>query len=345
MTNPADPRADFLHVFKVKAWMFFGQFVSLVLLASLVTFMVGMVVVSGTILRTAGDIAPLGAMVLCMMLPLVTMMLLVMVQYVVGLFSLRSSYIKATADGLEWKYWPYSHVRCRWADLDRLGKMLLFSDVLYLRDGEVLGPSLSMKFPLRLFRPSEKYIALTSYNGWPKGQLEEDLRQHAPQVFEGQRSADSLARPSSTDSGPSEEQRLLAALTHAAVIVYPAGILAALIIWATQRTKSELVRFQALQALIWQVIMGGFEMLLGACMMLAVMVPVFSAGFRGGGVPLQPFNGWLLFSVFAMTGLMVLVTLAFEVYAIVGAVKVYRGEDFRYAILGNLLKGKGATRD
>ena len=79
-----------------------------------------------------------------------------------------------------------------------------------------------------------------------------------------------MSTPSSVPQTTSQDERVMAAIAHASAILPMWGIIAAIVIWATQKNKSRFVHFQALQAAVYQVavILGSF--LLGACYMCSI---------------------------------------------------------------------------
>lgn len=54
---------------------------------------------------------------------------------------------------------------------------------------------------------------------------------------------------------PSQNDKIMAALAHVSAILPFMGVIAPIIIWATQKDKSEYVAFQALPAVAYQLLM------------------------------------------------------------------------------------------
>ncbi len=153
----------------------------------------------------------------------------------------------------------------------------------------------------------------------------------------------------------------MAALGHATVIWPVMGVVAPLIIWATQREKSRFVAFQALQAGVYQATLILAGLACGVCYFCcylgmivgAMTLPVAAAftfpGTGPSGEELPPealvpillgFLGMFVFYV-AIFGLMFLglaVWAAYIGYGLCGAVANLRGKDFRYVILGSRLE-------
>lgn len=67
------------------------------------------------------------------------------------------------------------------------------------------------------------------------------------------------------DATPSSDERLMATLAHSL------GLLVDLIIWATQKDKSRFVRFQAMQAVAYDLAVGVLFVALVGCMVAAIV--------------------------------------------------------------------------
>jgi uncharacterized Tic20 family protein len=130
----------------------------------------------------------------------------------------------------------------------------------------------------------------------------------------------------------------MAALAHASIIANGfslVGLLAAAMIWATQRGRSAYVRAHALQALAYQglVVLLGVILTLswGACLAVTLLpLALRPELYVDGSVP-GPF--WLALSgVVVPIGFGILAT----VYSLVGALQAYRGHAFHYPFLARL---------
>lgn len=153
----------------------------------------------------------------------------------------------------------------------------------------------------------------------------------------------------------------MAALGHAVIIWPGMGVIAPLVIWATQRKKSRFVAFQAVQAAVYHMtlILGG--VLCGVCylfsyfgMMVASMVIPLSMFFglpQSGPPPdelprevlipiLLGFLGTMLFYVviFGLLFLGLAVWAAYIGYGLYAAVANLQGKDFRYVVIGPRLE-------
>jgi uncharacterized Tic20 family protein len=290
----------------------------------------------------------------CLLTPLIILMAFNIIQMTINVVMSFFSYVKISPDGIEQKNSAYKHIRCNWSDVDKLGKFFLFTDVIYLNSFEVVDMSLSLKSPFRFLRPKQGFISLTGYEGWSDGQLANDLKQYAPKLFENQQIIPQETQPENKEvqkevqatetPSISQEVRLLAAISHAAVLFTNIGFVVPIGIYLTQKKKSSYLAFQALQALIWQIVMFVFSMLASSCMVGSIFIPVLLTTasqnekliglISGGGVFIT-----IMISVFVMT----IGNLGFIIYGIIGAVMTYQGKDFRYIIIGNRIdKSKGA---
>lgn len=97
------------------------------------------------------------------------------------------SYLKVTPIGMEYRKWPNYGLRCKWEDVERRGTYHIFGlipgDVLYLKNAEPVGWQLTMSLRRRLGLPQQLVISLTGIQGWPNGQLAEQLKNYIPDIM------------------------------------------------------------------------------------------------------------------------------------------------------------------
>jgi uncharacterized Tic20 family protein len=127
---------------------------------------------------------------------------------------------------------------------------------------------------------------------------------------------------------PSDDERILAAVSHGSFI-FGFGIIVPLIIWLLQREQSAYVRFQALQAALWQLLLVAIGGAIGVCAFPFVCA---SGALADAG------NGGPVFCFPCSTcgiGTLTLLAMALSLYA---TVKTFLGHDFRYPLLGNWLR-------
>jgi len=142
-----------------------------------------------------------------------------------------------------------------------------------------------------------------------------------------------------TSPDPTQNDKIMAALAHISALLPLMGVIAPIIIWATQKDKSEFVAFQALQAIAYQLLMilawfvgMGCYMLSFFSMFLAIPISEHS------GTPDSPLFMLGFFIPFIIFGLIFLGGALFIIYGVVGAVMTFQGKNFRYVILGKRLE-------
>lgn len=143
---------------------------------------------------------------------------------------------------------------------------------------------------------------------------------------------DSPSSISAVSAAPSQDERLMAALSHAAIILSWIGLFIPVIIWVTQKDKSRYVAIQALQALVFQLLrMVALFIGLG-CYMATLFSTVFmtatSTSSRYGGPPTAMLIPLATLCVLGVFGAF------FFIYAVVGVVMTIQGKDFRYVLIG-----------
>jgi uncharacterized Tic20 family protein len=140
---------------------------------------------------------------------------------------------------------------------------------------------------------------------------------------------------------PTQEERMLAALAHASVILFQFSGIGLILLWMFQRRKSAYVSFHALQALGYQIISYWVWMsvaLLAPFIAIATIILEISLAAANGGMNenfmpigsfLFPFSFMILFF-----GIFLLI---FGV-GMFGALMTFMGRDFRYPFLGGRLE-------
>ncbi len=139
-----------------------------------------------------------------------------------------------------------------------------------------------------------------------------------------------------------QNERVMAAVAHGSILLGLftngiGGVVAALVIWLTQKEKSAYVAGQALQALIFQGFTMIVTMLAWCCwglLWLAMIIPpiVANPGAYENAVPAGFWVGLSLISV------PIAIWVATIAYGLWGAARCMGGHDFRYAIIGSWLE-------
>lgn len=138
---------------------------------------------------------------------------------------------------------------------------------------------------------------------------------------------------------PTQDEKIMAALGHGAILLFFAGILVPVIIWITQKEKSAYLAFQALQA-------AAFQLLMVLAYFVLMICYVCSSGATFLALPLSAADetlgmaavlGTTVFQV-ALFAVICFGWFGFIIYGLVASVMILQGHDFRYAILGQRLE-------
>jgi uncharacterized Tic20 family protein len=133
-----------------------------------------------------------------------------------------------------------------------------------------------------------------------------------------------------------QEEKVMSAIAHGSVILFGTGLIAAIVVWITQKDKSRYVAFQALQAVIYQaagLLVFGLAMCCWLGLYFLSFIPLMVAADQGSSDPPAFFIFSMLLMVvpFAVMGLWVL-------GGIWGAIRALQGRDFGYLVIGDQLE-------
>lgn len=145
-----------------------------------------------------------------------------------------------------------------------------------------------------------------------------------------------------------ENERTLAGLAHAGILLglVTSGIggpIVALVIWLTQRDESEWVRFQALQALVYQLLGIAVVFLSVMCWLgvwFASFVPLMANPEQYSDAPPPA-----MFASLALLCVPLGLTVLWTLYGVWGGLRAWQGANFRYVILGDLLSKSRDSSD
>jgi uncharacterized membrane protein len=140
---------------------------------------------------------------------------------------------------------------------------------------------------------------------------------------------------------PTSDESLLAAISHFF------GLLVALIVWATQKDKSRYVRFQAVQAMVFDLVVSVIVLLAVGCMMvlifgvLALGIGDFALIGSQSNPTVEPFR--VLISMMTAIPLlipciMVPVIGIIFLARLIATIQTFQGKDFHYPWLGRLVE-------
>lgn len=136
-----------------------------------------------------------------------------------------------------------------------------------------------------------------------------------------------------------QDERILAALAHGAILLPIYGIIVPAIIWITQKEKSRYVSFQSLQALVFHLTLLFLYMIGLLCYFVS-----FFGMFGGMFLAESSSSEWMavlpsLFP-FAVLGGFVCIGVFFVIYGAVGAILSLVGKEFRYLVIGNFIESR-----
>ncbi|RPI32719.1 MAG: DUF4870 domain-containing protein [Chloroflexota bacterium] len=154
------------------------------------------------------------------------------------------------------------------------------------------------------------------------------------------------------------EDQLVAAMCHASVLLPLIGIAMPLGVWISQRERSPLLRFQALQSLAYQLITLAVYLLLYACQFIgsfsffplsiftALLFPNSQSGPNYSGPPdaaaplILVFFLLFMFVVMALSFLQCILGPLFVLTGLWAAGRILSGHSFRYPLLGRWIANR-----
>lgn len=136
---------------------------------------------------------------------------------------------------------------------------------------------------------------------------------------------------------PTQDERVMAALSHASALLPMMGVIAPIVIWVTQKEKSRYVAFQSLQALAYQLSMIVAWFIGMGCYMLSffgTFITIPFAASSGNSPDGSPIFGLAFLIPFLVFGAIFIGGFFFIIYGMVAAVMAFQGKAFRYVIIG-----------
>ena len=136
-----------------------------------------------------------------------------------------------------------------------------------------------------------------------------------------------------------QDERILAAMAHGAILIPIYGIIIPAIIWITQKDKSRYVSFQSLQALVFHLMLLFLYVIGMLCYFLSFfgMIGGMTLAERSSSEWMAVLPG--LFP-FAVLGGFACVGLFFVIYGAAGAIISLVGKDFHYLVIGNIIESR-----
>ncbi len=138
----------------------------------------------------------------------------------------------------------------------------------------------------------------------------------------------------------STEERLLAAIAHAAIVLQGVSLLVGVLVYITQREKARFAAFHGLQAAVYQLITMiltvGLWLVWGIFYAFS-MIPLVQLAETMPNAPPPPIF-WVGMGTMAIP---ILAMVVFGLYALWAALRAWQGKDFRYALIGGWLERSG----
>jgi len=129
------------------------------------------------------------------------------------------------------------------------------------------------------------------------------------------------------------DEKLMSLLSHLAIVIPNIGIIAPIVIWVTQKDKSKFVRFNAIQAIFFQLVFFVLIMLsvfIGLIFMFISLPVIIKNPDAAPGV--------LFWVSMGVMNLYFPLWLIFSLYAVIAAIRSFKGKIFRYIIIGKLVE-------
>jgi uncharacterized Tic20 family protein len=133
-----------------------------------------------------------------------------------------------------------------------------------------------------------------------------------------------------------KEDRVISAILHASSPYGLFALAASSVVWATQRSRSRLLAFQSLQALLFQLFTFLAVLLVFSLLMAGVVFAAFTGLIARTGVTEPELTAFLINSALLGFGAIHFFTFVFPLGGVWAAMQVLRGRNFRYPILGRL---------
>ncbi len=151
-----------------------------------------------------------------------------------------------------------------------------------------------------------------------------------------------VAYTSAIEAPISEEKEdfVVAAVSHSTCVLVLWGIFTPLVLWITEKDRSSFLRFQALQAAIYQALGAGSYIILmaGYFVFFFVMIGAALASPSFGRSQFGDAMG-MLFAIpsFCLAGAFLILGPLYQLFGFIASLRVLRGHNYRYPILGGIL--------
>ncbi len=142
-----------------------------------------------------------------------------------------------------------------------------------------------------------------------------------------------------------KEEHWVGAMLHAAAILLMWGLVSPLAVWLTPKDRSPFLRFQALQALVYQSMaflayLGFMAFYFFSFILIMVSIP-FIGTTHGASIGNSSFGAIITMVFFILMMLLWIVFLLamplYHLFAMIAGIQVMKGKDYHYPLLGNFI--------
>lgn len=134
------------------------------------------------------------------------------------------------------------------------------------------------------------------------------------------------------------EERFIASMAHASAILFLTGMLTPIAVWVTQKSTSTYLRFQALQAAVYQALalVGYFFFLLAyAALFIFLGLLFIPASAQSEAFTIAMLVLILVILLVLIAGMLALPT--YHLFAMIAGIQILKGRDYHYPVLGAYL--------
>jgi uncharacterized Tic20 family protein len=152
--------------------------------------------------------------------------------------------------------------------------------------------------------------------------------------------------PSTGEIDEAMEERFVAAMSHGSAILMLWGVLTPLAVWITQKNRSPYLRFQGLQATVYQLLsIFGYVAFMAIYILMFVVVFAIVTFGSDSIVNGSDDTGTIVTIVFLVMALVILLiailfSLAlptYHLFAMIAGIQILKGKNYRYPVLGNFI--------
>jgi uncharacterized Tic20 family protein len=125
------------------------------------------------------------------------------------------------------------------------------------------------------------------------------------------------------------------------------GLLVAFIVWVTQKDKSRFVRFQAIQAMLFDLLAYIFTFLVVTILLVIIVgllvlgiadIAIMGSQANPSAETIRTMVAWMTATPFFLAGILVLISITIFVVRLIATIQTLQGKSFYYPWLGALVE-------